>query len=98
MKQWVVVEEDDGGDVFCLGIYNDIYTAIGYAMSHIWEFEESYKKDGDFFEYTHFEELDCESGFFCEVKYKAWCWTHMKEPLKDTYFILEHETREAKHE
>lgn len=99
MKQYVLIEEDhDGGNVFCLGIFDNVYTAVGYAMKRIWEFGESYRKYGDFFEYTPFEELGCECGWYCEVRYKAACWTHMKEPRKDTYFILEHETKEVKHE
>lgn len=91
--KYVLVEEDDPsyGGIYCLGIYDSVYTAIGYAMTRIWEFGESYKKDGDIFEYSEFDEASGEEVLVCEVRYK-----HAGEanPSKDYFYILFYEEKE----
>lgn len=93
--KWVLVSEGhDGGGIFCLGIYDDIHTAIGHAMTEIWDFGSNYKKEGDSFEYSPFEPTEGDAGYVSVVKYKAACWTHIDKPYEDYYFILEHTEEE----
>lgn len=92
-KKYVLVEQDEDGHggIFCMGIYDNVYTAIGYAMTRIWEFGENYKGEGDIFKYSEFEETEGEAGLFSAVEYKKACWTNMAKPCVDYYFILEYE-------
>ena len=93
--KYVLVEVDDisSGGVFLLGIYDNIYTAIGHAMKQIWEFGESYKNDGDTFEYSEFYDAEGDCGLVCEVKYKHEI-SGDNEPYTDYFYILFNEESE----
>ncbi len=80
MKKWVVIEQSgDNGirdGIFCTGIFNDVETAIGHAMNSIWDFQDSYKGEGDSFEISSPQDTEGDGGFAIFAKYKAASWEH----------------------
>ena len=84
-QKYVVVNEHDGGGVFCFGVYDDYDKALGVVMRNIWDFKESYKDDGDTFEISAPYPLEGDGGYGIAVTYKAKSW---EKPYKDYYFIL----------
>ena len=93
-RKYVVVEDHDGSGMFCLGVFNDYRTAIGEIMNSIWQFQESYKKEGDIFKYTEPYVMEGDAGEAIEITFKAYCW---KEEMKHYCYVLyldEEEERE----
>jgi len=86
MKQYVVINEQSSGLIFCIGIFDDYRTAIGEVMMQIWEFKDSYQKEDDTFKVTEPYDLEGENGVGFAVTYKAGSW---KAAFKDYYFIIE---------
>ena len=85
-RQFVyVVEMSD--DVMCMGVYDNYFEAVGRMMDSIWEFSESYKKDGDMFSFSEpVWRDDSESGMFVEVEFKAACWSHSEKEIHRILF------------
>jgi len=84
-QKYVVVNEHDGGGVFCYGIYNDYDTALGVIMKSIRDFMQSYTDDGDEFRYTLPYRMEGDGGDAIAVTYKAAGWGNAK---KDYYYVL----------
>lgn len=91
-RRFVVVEDHDGGGMFCLGIFDDYRTALGTAIDAVWEFKQSYLKEGDTFRYTEMENMEGDGGEVMEVTFKSHCW---EKELKHYYYILFDEEDEA---
>ena len=88
MVKYVVIDEQDSGARFCLGIYDNYLTALGKVMDYIYDFKESFKDDNtDYFEFSDPYQLEGECGEGIEIKYKAGCWEH---ECKEYLFILYH--------
>lgn len=85
--RFVLIKEGSCG-IFCFGIFSDQRTAIGEAMRSVWNLKDSYRKEGDIFEYSEFEETEGECGIMMTVKFKAACWG---EDMIETeyYYILD---------
>lgn len=81
-RRFVVVNEMEDTMIAC-GIYEDYYTAVGYVMTSIWEFADSYKNEGDVFEIGNLE--DGENGDFIRVRFKYHSWDKVCE---EYYHIL----------
>ena len=91
--QYAYIKQDDM-TIFCMGVYDDIHTAIGYVMEEVWCFQESYKKDeGSVYEISSLYDLEGESGWGIEVTYKAPTWD---EARKEYHYILKHWNEEEK--
>lgn len=73
-------------ELFCEGVFDNYYEAVGKMMSRIWEFSESYKDDGDEFEIGNpiLSETDGESEKLI-VKYRSHSW---KESECEVWNIL----------
>lgn len=91
-RRFVVVEDHDGGGMFCLGIFDDYRTALGTAIDAVWEFKQNYLKEGDTFRYTEMENMEGDGGEVMEVTFKSHCW---EKELKHYYYILFDEEDEA---
>lgn len=50
MKRRWVLTVWTGDELFCEGVFDSYYEAVGQMMSKIWEFSDSYTKEGDEFE------------------------------------------------
>lgn len=83
-KRFVLILDTDGA-MLCLGIFTDYRTAIGEAMNSVWDLKDSYRDDGDIFEFDEFETLECGGGAVMTVKFKAACW---EKALYRYYYIL----------
>lgn len=88
--QYVYVQEDKES-IFCMGIYDDLYTAIGHVMEEIWEFKENYKDKGSVYKTTELYDLEGDSGWGITVTYKAPTW---KKSYKQNHYILKHWQKE----
>ncbi len=84
-EKYVVVNEHDGGGVFCYGIYDDYDVAIGVAMRNILDFKQSYTDEGDVFDLTEPYRMEGDGGDAITVTYKAAGWENAK---KDYYYVL----------
>lgn len=84
-KRFVAIEDHVDGGMFCLGIFKDYRTAVGEIMESIWDFKDSYKNEGDVFEYSEPETMEGECGEVMTVRYKHSSW---KEECKHYYYIL----------
>lgn len=91
-RRFVVVEDHDGGWMFCLGIFDDYRTALGTAIDAVWEFKQNYLKEGDTFRYTEMENMEGDGGEVMEVTFKSYCW---EKEHKHYYYILFDEEDEA---
>ena len=86
MTKYVVISKSgDDWNAWCHGVFDDGRTAIGCAMQHIWEFKESYKSEGDSFEYTEPEYMDGNGGYCITVKFKSHFWD---EGCEELWYIL----------
>ena len=86
-KQWVLIWHcEDDGETFCEGIFDNYYTAVGKAMDRIWEFSESYEKDGDEFEISQpsVSDVDGESERI-RIRFKSVNWA---EECYESWYIL----------
>ena len=90
---YVLISDEESGPVFCLGIYNSYYEALGVAMDNIFDFHRSYQGEGDEFDYTEPYELDGEGGVGIRMTYKAACWV---KPEITNYYILDPLNEEKK--
>ena len=68
----LVVDMDSG--LLCDGIYETYAEAVGAMMCSIWDFAESYKKEGSVFHIGMIESTD--NGDMLTVTFKAHCWKH----------------------
>ena len=87
-RKYVVVNDQHDEGKFVLGIYDDELTAVGMMMTSIWDFKDSYKKDGDSFEISDPYYLGGEgadSGIGIKVTFKAACW---KKAEEEHYYVL----------
>ncbi len=87
-RRYVVTVENHYGPTFCLGVYKTYEKAVTCIMENIWDFQLSYKKEGDIFLTSELQDMSDDAGKFIVVKYKAHCWTHTDEPYQDIYRIL----------
>ena len=71
--------------MFCLGIFKDYRTAVGAIMDNIWDLKDSYRGEGDVFEYSEPEMMEGECGEVITVRFKGSSW---KEEFKHYYYIL----------
>ena len=85
-RQFVVVTDIDG--LLVSGIFDDYDKAVGHVMVNLWEFSESYKKDGDWFKIGEPQYYD--EGMHITVKFQSHHWA---KPCEETYFILEYDIR-----
>lgn len=83
-RQFVVVSQNDDG-MWCHGIFDDYYTALGHVMEMIWEFKESYKGEGDSFEFTEAYYMEGDGGYCVHVKFKHSGW---EKECEEFYYIL----------
>ncbi len=86
-KQWVLIWHcEDDGETFCEGVFDNYYTAVGKMMDRIWEFSESYKKDGDVFEINNpiVSDVDGESERV-RIRFKSVNWE--KEEFESWYIL-----------
>ncbi len=81
-RQYIVINEMED-DVIACKVCEDYDTAVGYAMNRIWEFEESYKDDGDKFEIGKLE--NNENSDSIRFRFKSHYWDHYCE---EVYRIL----------
>lgn len=85
-RQYVVITDIDG--LLVSGIFDDYEKAVGHVMVCLWEFSESYKKEGDWFKIGEPEYYD--EGMYITVKFQSHYW---EKPREETYFVLEYDTR-----
>ena len=84
-RKFVNVYDSGNMTMFCTGIYDDFEKALGATMWDIFDFQESYKDEGDFFEIGGLEELDGDGGLYITVTFRASSW---KETDCHHYYIL----------
>lgn len=87
-RKYVVVVDMDDGDLITDGIYEDHQTALGYAMEHIFEMQESYDADGDMFEIQKPDYRD--NGEYIKIRFQKPTWN---KPCEEIYMILYCEER-----
>ena len=76
VNQFVLIEEHGGDGIFCIGVFDDVEKAIGHAMNAIWDFQNSYKDEGDKFEISAPYDLEGDAGFGIDVTFKYSKWDH----------------------
>ncbi len=86
--KYIVIESQDYGGLFCLGIFDDIDKAWGFMMRRIWEFESNYKDDGETFRIFSPYMMEGEGGYRVKVDYKAKTW---EKAVSEYFYILFHE-------
>ena len=84
-RKFVNVIDHGSMAVFCTGVYNDFEKALGATMFDIYDFKDNYRKEGDFFDISDLEELDCDGGVYIITRFKAETWN---EPDERIYYIL----------
>lgn len=84
-RKFVNVFDDGDGAMFCTGIYDDFEKALGATMLDIYDFKDSYRKEGDLFAIGDLEDVEGEGGVFITVKFKATTWNEGHEHY---YYIL----------
>ena len=94
-RRFVNVYDSGNMTMFCTGIYDDFEKALGATMWDIFDFQESYKDEGDFFEIGGLEELDGDGGLYITVTFKASSW---KESDSHNYYILFQDDEEEEDE
>ena len=86
-KQWVLIwHSEDDGETFCEGVFDTYHEAVGKMMDRIWEFSESYEKDGDEFEIgkPRVSEVDGESERV-RIRFKS---VHWEKEEYESWYIL----------
>lgn len=82
-RQWVLVEEIENGGLWCTGIFDSYESALGKAMSTI--FEDKRHSNDEYFEYSLPEEIEGDGGYMITVM-------HQFKPdvliWKEHYYIL----------
>lgn len=73
-RKFVNVYEAGNMTMFCTGIYDDFEKALGATMWDIFDFKESYKDEGDFFEIGDLEELEGDGGLCITVTFRSSVW------------------------
>lgn len=85
-RKYVAVNDAQGSGVFCLGVFDDYYTALGKVMCEVWQAKESYnEKEGDLFQHDEMGMMEGECGEIMTVKYKHRKWEKEHE---EYYYIL----------
>lgn len=84
-RKFVNVYDAGNMTMICTGIYDDFDKALGATMWDIFEFQDNYKDDGDFFKIGYLEELDGDGGLYITVTFKKAAW---KENDVHHYYIL----------
>ena len=77
-------------ELYCEGIFDDYYTAVGKAYTKAFEWKDStFQNEGDSFEVSDFESRDSDGGVYMIAKGKVACWS---EPCEDIWHILFEDT------
>lgn len=84
-RRFVAINQTEDGAMFYLGIFDDYRTAVGEIMSRVWELKDSYRDEGDIFEYSELEEMEGEGGEVMTVEFRDANWD---KPTMEYYHIL----------
>ena len=90
-----VLVVDMSGELLCQGVYDTYAEAVGAMMCSIWDFSDSYQKEGSVFDIGLIESTD--NGDMLTVTFKAPCWTNEEH---EKWHILYHDAPldKGKHE
>lgn len=70
IRRFVVLEDLNGGAIFCHGIYDNWYTALGFVMSRIFDEKQEFAGPDDIYEFDPPELSEGESGYVISIKSK----------------------------
>ena len=70
MSKWVLVSEIENGGLWCEGLFDNYETALGKAMSEIFD-ERQHIVNGEYFEFSNPEELEGDGGYVISVLHQA---------------------------
>lgn len=88
LRRYVSTLETHDNTTFCLGIHKTPEKAVAKIMEHIWDFQLSYKEDGDIFKVSELRDMADDTGKYITVEFKKHQWDFLDEPYKDNYCIL----------
>ena len=83
LRKWVLVVEIENGGLWCYGIFDSYESALGKAMSEI--FEDKRHSNEKYFEYSLPEEIEGDGGFVISVMHQ---FDSDKSIWKEHYYLL----------